>query len=92
MQDLVSGTDATNMQNMLENDLGTYAQAAVNAGASSSASGLQTVLEIQRDWILNQGAGISENFDYSFGMSRSDAMNFADPYIGSTLGWFDKLY
>jgi hypothetical protein len=52
---------------MLEDDLASYAQAAVDAGAASSASGLQTVLEIQRDWILNQGAGFSENFDYSFG-------------------------
>ena len=55
------------MSSMLQNDLGAYAQAAVDAGASSSASGLQAVLEIQRGWILDQSAGISESFDYSFG-------------------------
>jgi hypothetical protein len=54
---------------MLQNDLGSYAQDAVNAGAASSASRLLKVLEIQRDWILNKAAGISENFDYSYGTS-----------------------
>jgi choline dehydrogenase-like flavoprotein len=66
-QDMFSGNDATTMQNILQNDLGSYAQAAVDAGAFSTASGLQTILEIQRGWILNQGVGFSENFDYSFG-------------------------
>lgn len=66
-QDLVTGADADNLRNILENDLPAYAQAAVDAGAASSASALQTVLEIQRDWILTENAGISENFDYSFG-------------------------
>jgi choline dehydrogenase-like flavoprotein len=65
-EDLVTGNDEATMRSMLEDDLASYAQAAVDAGAASSASGLQTVLEIQRDWILNQGAGFSENFDYSF--------------------------
>ncbi len=51
---------------MLQNDLPTYAQEAVSAGAAPSAQGLLTVLQIQRDWILNQGAGISESFDYTF--------------------------
>lgn len=55
------------MRSMLQNDLGSYVQEAVNSGSASSATGLQKVLEIQRDWILNKGAGISENFDYSFG-------------------------
>ena len=68
MQDLFNATEANSMSSMLQNDLGAYAQAAVDAGASSSASGLQAVLEIQRGWILNESAGISENFDYSFGM------------------------
>jgi hypothetical protein len=54
---------------MLQNDLGSYVQDAISAGAASSAAGLQKVLEIQRDWILNKAAGISENFDYSYGMS-----------------------
>ncbi|BEJ14502.1 hypothetical protein CspHIS471_0402690 [Cutaneotrichosporon sp. HIS471] len=27
---------------------------------------LQTVFEIQRDWILNRSAGITENYDYSY--------------------------
>jgi len=54
---------------MLQNDLGSYVQDAISAGAASSAAGLQKVLEIQRDWILNKAAGISENFDYSYGTS-----------------------
>jgi hypothetical protein len=61
---------------MLQNNLGQYAQDAVNAGAASSASGLQKVLEIQRDWILNKGAGISENFDYSYGTSQGASYLF----------------
>ncbi|ORY25063.1 GMC oxidoreductase-domain-containing protein [Naematelia encephala] len=65
-EDLVSGSDATNLRNMLQNDLASYAQAAVTAGAAETASGLQTVLEIQRDWILNRSAAVSESFDYSF--------------------------
>lgn len=68
-QDMFFGNDETTMQNILNNDLGSYAQMAVDAGAFSTASGLQTILEIQRDWILNQGVGFSENFDYSFGTS-----------------------
>jgi len=56
---------------MLQNDLGSYVQDAISAGAASSAAGLQKVLEIQRDWILNKAAGISENFDYSYGTSPS---------------------
>jgi hypothetical protein len=68
-QDLFKGSEADDMRSMLQNNLGQYAQDAVNAGAASSASGLQKVLEIQRDWILNKGAGISENFDYSYGKS-----------------------
>ena len=71
MQDLFKGTEADQMRSMLQNDLGSYVQDAINSGSASSASGLQKVLEIQRDWILNKGAGISENFDYSFGGSRS---------------------
>jgi hypothetical protein len=57
------------MRSMLQNDLGSYVQDAIRAGAASSAAGLQKVLEIQRDWILNKAAGISENFDYSYGAS-----------------------
>jgi hypothetical protein len=66
-QDLFKGSEADQMKSMLNNDLGSYVQDAVNAGAASSSSGLQKVLEIQRDWILNKAAGISENFDYTFG-------------------------
>jgi hypothetical protein len=65
-QDLVSGTDATTLRNLLNNNLTAFAQEAVNAGAASSVSGLQAVLEIQRDWILNKGVGFSELFDYTF--------------------------
>ena len=63
------------MRSMLQNDLGSYAQDAVSAGAASSASGLQRILEIQRDWILNKAAGISENFDYSYGEYRNILKN-----------------
>jgi hypothetical protein len=52
---------------MLQNDLASYAQDAVNNGAATNATALEFVLAIQRDWILNQGAGISESFDYTFG-------------------------
>ncbi|KAK4689089.1 hypothetical protein P7C73_g1011, partial [Tremellales sp. Uapishka_1] len=65
-QDLVAGDDAATLSDMLQNDLETYAQANVDAGATFSASGLQTILQIQADWILNQSAGIAESFDYSF--------------------------
>jgi hypothetical protein len=65
-QDIVTGNDATTLRNMLTTNLSIYAQDAVNAGAAASASALQTVLEIQRDWILNKGVGFSELFDYSF--------------------------
>jgi hypothetical protein len=61
---------------MLQNDLGSYVQDAISAGAASSAAGLQKVLEIQRDWILNKAAGISENFDYSYGMSPSSLHHY----------------
>lgn len=66
-QDLVKGSDATMLSNMLNNDLPSYAQDAVNAGASSNATALLQILQIQRDWILNKNAGISESFDYTFG-------------------------
>ena len=66
-QDLFSGSEVSRMTNMLQNNLASYAQAAVSAGAAYSAAGLQKVLEIQRDWILNKGVGFSENFDYTFG-------------------------
>jgi len=66
---LFKGGEADTMRSMLQNDLGSYVQDAISAGAASSAAGLQKVLEIQRDWILNKAAGISENFDYSYGTS-----------------------
>lgn len=66
-QDLVTGSDAQTLRDMLDNNLATYAQQAVDAGAFNNATALEIVLGIQRDWILNQGAGISESFDYSFG-------------------------
>lgn len=66
-QDMFKADDATMMQNLLQNNLASYAQDAVSAGASSNAAGLQQILEIQRDWILNQNVGMSENFDYSYG-------------------------
>jgi len=64
------------MRGMLQSNLAAYAQAAVNSGSHSNAAGLQQVLEIQRDWILNKNVGFSESFDYSFGTScrvRSEA-------------------
>ena len=66
-QDLFIGADGDNMRGRLQNDLESYVQDSINAGASNNAAGLRKVLEIQRDWILNKGAGISESFDYSFG-------------------------
>lgn len=66
-QDLFKGTEADQMRSMLQNDLGSYVQDAINSGSVSNAAGLQKVLEIQRSWILQQNAGISESFDYSFG-------------------------
>ncbi|KAJ9110960.1 hypothetical protein QFC20_002726 [Naganishia adeliensis] len=66
-QDLVSGADADRLRNILNNNLASYASSAVAAGAYSNAAGLQKILEIQRDWILNRGAGMSESFDYSYG-------------------------
>jgi hypothetical protein len=65
-QDLVSGSDAKNMTSMLQNNLSTYAQDAVSAGAASNATALQTILAIQADWILNKGAAFSESFDYTY--------------------------
>lgn len=59
--------DASTMQSLLQNDIASYAQDAVDNGAAPRAAGIQKVLEIQRDWILNKGVGMSENFDYSFG-------------------------
>ncbi|KAJ9127369.1 hypothetical protein QFC24_000776 [Naganishia onofrii] len=65
-QDLVTGADADRLRNILNNNLAGYASAAVAAGASGNAAGLQKILETQRDWILNRAAGISESFDYSY--------------------------
>lgn len=66
-QDMLDGEDATKARNMLQNDLASYAEDAVKAGAASSATALQKVLEIQRDWILNKNSSMSENFEYSYG-------------------------
>jgi choline dehydrogenase-like flavoprotein len=67
-EDLFEGDDDYTMRSMLQNDLSSYVQDAISSGSANSASslGLQKVLEIQRDWILNQGAAISENFDYTY--------------------------
>jgi len=73
------------MRSMLQNDLGSYVQDAISAGAASSAAGLQKVLEIQRDWILNMAAGISENFDYSYGTSPIPHFIIAISYLPHTL-------
>lgn len=70
----MTGADATTLRNMLQNDLPTYAQQAVSAGAAPNAQALLTVLQIQRDWILNDGAGISENFDYTFSKCEKRAV------------------
>ncbi len=67
LQDVVQGTDKTTLTNMLNNDLQSYASDAVNANAFSNATALLQILQIQRDWILNRGAGFSESFDYTFG-------------------------
>lgn len=67
-QDMFDGSDASNLRSMLQNDLASYVQDAVSSGSASSASapGLQKVLEIQRDWILNKNVAFSENFDYTY--------------------------
>ena len=65
-QDMFEGGDADRMRSILENDLGQYAQDAVNNGAATNATALRIFLELQRDWILNQNAGIAESFDYSY--------------------------
>lgn len=52
---------------MLETKIAQYAQESVDAGAAESAAGLERVLQIQADWILNQGVGMSENYDYTYG-------------------------
>lgn len=69
IQDLFSGSDASRMRTLLQNNIAQWAQSAVNNGAAASAAGLQRVFEIQRDWILNKGVGFSENFDYTFSES-----------------------
>lgn len=66
-QDLFKGDDAARATDMLETKLAAYAQDAVDAGAAGSAAGLLSVLQIQADWILNKSAGISENYDYTYG-------------------------
>ncbi|KLT38640.1 alcohol oxidase, partial [Cutaneotrichosporon oleaginosum] len=70
--DLFKDADAVRARGMLENNLGAWAQDAVAAGAAGSVAGIQKVLEIQRDWILSRDAGMSENYDYTY---------------GTTLGW-----
>jgi choline dehydrogenase-like flavoprotein len=67
LQDVFTGSDATRAANLLNNNLESYVQDAINNGAATSANGLRTVLQLQRDWILNKGVGISENYDYSYG-------------------------
>lgn len=56
------------MRGLLEDKkLDSYVQDAIENGAATSAKGLRKVLEIQRDWILEKGAALTENFDYSYG-------------------------
>ena len=78
---MFTGSDADNMRGRLQNDLASYAQDAVNAGASDNAQGLQKVLEIQRDWILNKNAGFSESFDYSFGDQQEKTLGYDSWYL-----------
>lgn len=59
---------------MLNGNMAAYAQDAVSHGASSTASGLQKVLEIQRDWILNKAAAFSESFDYTYYTSGNSGL------------------
>lgn len=69
-EDLFTGSETSEMQNLLsDSSLQSYVQSAVNANAydSASSSGLLKVLQIQANWILKQGAGISESFDYTYG-------------------------
>ncbi|GMK58648.1 hypothetical protein CspeluHIS016_0600900 [Cutaneotrichosporon spelunceum] len=63
--DLFTGADAQRVTSLLTSNLDAWAQEAVAAGASGSASGLKKVLEIQRGWVLN-GAAVTENYDYSY--------------------------
>jgi hypothetical protein len=76
--------DATNLRNLLQNNLASYAQDAVDNGAAPNTAGIQKVLEIQRDWILNQNVGMSENFDYSYGTSSHDR-NLSDTCFSTML-------
>lgn len=64
--DLFTSSEQTTMRNLLNNNIAAYAQDAVNNGASSNATALRVQLELQRDWIFNQGAAIAESFDYSY--------------------------
>lgn len=64
-EDIFQGDNVGRAKDMLNNNLDSYVQEAVSAGTISSADGLKKVLEIQRDWILNQGAGVSENYDWT---------------------------
>ena len=69
------------MRGMLNNNMASYAQAAVSSGSHSNAAGLQKVLEIQRDWILNKNVGFSESFDYSFGTYIVSHTLFSRPHV-----------
>lgn len=65
-QDIFAGAEQTTATNLLQTKLATYAQEAVTAGAFGSAAGLEKILGIQADWILNKGAGVSESYDYAY--------------------------
>lgn len=71
-EDIFQGDNVATATNMLQNNIDQYVQDAIDNGAASSADGLRTVLELQRDWILNKGASVSENYDYS----GSDSIGF----------------
>lgn len=65
-QDLFKGAEAAQMTSLLQTKLATYAQEAVQADVSGNAAGLEAVLKIQADWILNRNVAMSENYDYSY--------------------------
>lgn len=64
-QDLFDAEEGANISSIL-NDLPAFAQEAADNGASANASNLLTILELQRDWILNRSSALSENFASSY--------------------------
>ena len=67
LTDLFTHTEAEALAEALHTKLDDYVTDIVNAGAiaKSQSAGLKKVMGIQRDWMLNMNASISENFVYT---------------------------